>query len=317
MDPFQAPEGHRSGFVALAGKPNVGKSTLINRLLKQPIAAVSPRPQMTRRTQLGILTLPLAQLIFVDTPGLHQPKHKLGEQLNREAQESLESADVILVLFNLDAPPTEDDEQVAEHLRQIGDTKPYLIALNKVDLVPPDRSSERFGTYRSLLPDIPALGISALNGDGIDELVEELIALLPEGPLLYPEDTITLTYERDIAADLIRAAALEHLRDEVPHSIAIRIDSFKERGEHGAYIEATLFVERDSQKGIVIGKGGSMLKQIGTHARKAMEDVLDRKVYLELRVKVLSNWRNDPKALQRFGFLGAQDEGSASSKGPR
>jgi GTP-binding protein Era len=314
MDPFQAPEGHRSGFIALAGKPNVGKSTLINRLLKQPIAAVSARPQMTRRTQLGILTLPLAQMIFVDTPGLHQPQHKLGEQLNLEAQESLENADVILAIFDLELTPSKEDEQVAEHLRLITDQKPLFIALNKVDRVPPDRASERFGAYRSLLPEVSALGVSALNGEGIDELVEELITLLPEGPRLYPEDTITLTYERDIAADLIRAAALEHLRDEVPHAIAIRIDAFKERGERGAYIEATLFVERDSQKGIVIGKGGSMLKRIGTHARKAMEEILDRKVYLELRVKVLPNWRNDPNALQRFGFIRPPDD-SASLKG--
>ena len=146
-------------------------------------------------------------------------------------------------------------------------------------------------------------------------LVEELIALLPEGPRLYPEDAITLTYERDIAADLIRAASLEHLRDEVPHAVAIRIDAFKERGERGAYVEATLFVERDSQKGIVIGKGGSMLKRIGTHARKAMEQVLDRKVYLELRVKVLPNWRNDPNALQRFGFIRPSEDSDPSSKG--
>jgi GTP-binding protein Era len=314
MDPFQAPKGHRSGFIALAGKPNVGKSTLLNRLLKQSIAAVSARPQMTRRTQLGILTLPLAQVIFVDTPGLHQPQHKLGEQLNLEAQESLENADVILVIFDLESPPSKEDEQVAEHLRLLPDQKPRFVAFNKVDRVPPDRASERFSAYQSLLPEVSALGISALNGEGIDELVEELIALLPEGPRLYPEDTITLTYERDIAADLIRAAALEHLRDEVPHAIAIRIDAFKERGERGAFIEATLFVERDSQKGIVIGKGGSMLKRIGTHARKAIEEVLDRKVYLELRVKVLPNWRNDPNALQRFGFIRPPDD-NASLKG--
>jgi GTP-binding protein Era len=314
MDPFEAPDGHRSGFIALAGKPNVGKSTLINRLLKQPIAAVSPRPQTTRKTQLGILTMPMAQLIFVDTPGLHQAKHKLGEQLNLEAKEGLENADAILVLFDLETPPSEEDEQVAEHLRNLQELKPIQVALNKVDLVPPDRLSERSAAYRSLLPDTQTIGISALNGDGIDDLLEGLIALLPESPRLYPEDMITLTYERDIAADLIRAAALEYLRDEVPHAIAIRIDSFKERGDRGAYIEATLFVERDSQKGIVIGKGGSMLKRIGSHARKAIEAVLDRKIFLDLRVKVLPNWRNDPNALQRFGFQATADEGDTSER---
>ena len=317
MDPFTAPEGHRSGFIALAGKPNVGKSTLINKLLKQPIAAVSPRPQTTRKTQLGILTLPMAQLIFVDTPGLHQPQHKLGERLNFEAQDGLANADAILILFDLEGPPSAEDEQVAEHIHQLKGSKPLLIALNKIDSVPGDRLAERFGAYRSLLPDIPAMGISALNGEGVEELVSALVELVPESARLYPEDTITLTYERDIAADLIRAAALEHLRDEVPHAIAIRIDAFKERDEHNAFIEATLFVERDSQKGIVIGKGGAMLKRIGTHARKTIEQVLDRKVYLELRVKVLPNWRNDPNALQQFGFHSSPDEGSEGSKGNR
>ena len=317
MDTFHVPEGHRSGFVALAGKPNVGKSTLINQILKQPIAAVSARPQMTRKTQLGILTLPLAQLIFVDTPGLHRPQHKLGQQLNMEALEGLGNADAILVLFDLEGPPSAEDDQVAEYIREIKDTKPLLIALNKIDRVPADRLTERAGAYHSLLPDIPTMGISALNGDGVEELIQTLVELVPEGPRLFPEDALTLTFERDIAADLIRAAALEYLRDEVPHAVAIRIDAFKERDEHGAYIEATLFVERDSQKGIVIGKGGAMLKRIGTHARKAIEHVLDRKTYLELRVKVLPNWRNDPHALQQFGFQATPDESDASRKGKR
>jgi GTP-binding protein Era len=317
MDPFSAPEGHRSGFIALAGKPNVGKSTLVNQLLKQPVAAVSPRPQTTRKTQLGILTLPLAQLIFVDTPGLHRAQHKLGEQLNLEAQDGLNNADAILIIFDLESPPSSEDDQVAEHIRQLKHSMPLLIALNKIDLVPGDRWPERSGAYRSLLPDIPAMGISALHGDGVEELIGTLTALLPEGPRLYPEDVITLTYERDIAADLIRAAALEHLRHEVPHALAIRIDTFNERAEHGAYIEATLFVERDSQKGIVIGKGGAMLKRIGTHARQAIEQVLDRKVFLELRVKVLPNWRNDPNALQQFGFQALPGEDNPSSKGSR
>ncbi len=315
MDPFEAPEGHRSGFIALAGKPNVGKSTLLNRLLKQPIAAVSPRPQMTRRTQLGILSLPLAQIIFVDTPGLHKAKHKLGEQLNHEARLAIENADAILLMFDLELPPSGEDHQVVEHLGQLSEDKPIYIALNKADLVAPDQAADRFQEYQSLLPGTPALGISAIQGEGLDLLIEELTKLLPEGPRLYHEDEITLTYERDLAADLIRAAALAHLREEVPHAIAIRIDAFKERGERGAYIEGTLFVERDSQKGIVIGKGGSMLKNIGTHARKAMEEVLDRKIFLELRVKVLPNWRNDPKALLRLGYAQAAEENDVHAKG--
>ncbi len=316
MDPFLAPEGHRSGFVALAGKPNVGKSTLLNRILGQPIAAVSARPQMTRRTQLGILSLPMAQMIFVDTPGLHHAQHKLGEQLNSEAREGILNADAILVIFDMEHPPDAEDEQVAEHILEQSAGKPVLVALNKADLVPPDQAESRFNAYSNLLPEMPALAISALNGEGLDELIATLSSRLPEAPRLYEESEITLTYERDIAADLIRAAALEYLRDEVPHAIAIRIDSFKERGEHGAHINATLFVERDSQKGIVIGKGGAMLKRIGTHARKAMEAILDRKIYLELRVKVLPNWRNDPNALQRFGYLHSPDARENPMEGP-
>jgi GTP-binding protein Era len=317
MDPYAAPEGHRSGFIALAGKPNVGKSTLINQLLKQPIAAVSPRPQMTRRSQLGILSLPHVQIIFVDTPGLHQAKHKLGEQLNHEAQESIENADAILVLFDVDSPPSEEDRLVATHLIQLKEPKPMFVAFNKVDLLAPEVANKRFSEYQELLPETPVLGISALQGEGLVELIDELTEILPEGPRLYEQDEITLTYERDIAADLIRAAALKYLRDEVPHAIAIRIDAFNERGDHGAYIEATLFVERESQKGIVIGKGGSMLKKIGSDARKSMEDILDRRIFLELRVKVLPNWRNDPKTLQLFGYSRPTSDESEPSKGKR
>ena len=304
MESPEIPDGHRSGFVALAGRPNVGKSTLINRLLGQRIAAVSPKPQTTRQRQLGILTLPEAQLIFVDTPGLHEPLHKLGEKMNEEALSSLQEADVVLALFDLTRPPSEEDRHVVDQVKKIQEQIPTLIALTKVDRVPEERLSDRRAAFRALLPDADFLEISSTRGDNLDELVKRITVELPEGPLLYPEDTITDAYERDIAADMIRAAALKNLRDEVPHSLAIRIDEFEERNEHGAYIEATIFVERESQKGIVIGKGGKMLKTIGTFARTEIEAATGRKVYLKLRVKVLPGWRNDENKLKSFGFGG-------------
>lgn len=294
------PEGYKSGFVAVAGRPNVGKSTLINAYLGQMVAAVSPKPQTTQRRQLGILTTQKAQVIFVDTPGIHEPLHKLGERMNSEAESSLEDADLILAIFSLRIPPTKDDRRVAERIRGHQNNMPILAALNKMDLVAADELSDRVQSFEALLPEVEMMLISATLGDNRDLLLERIIALLPEGPQYYPQDQITDLYEREIAVDLIRAAALQNLRNEVPHAIAVRIDEYKDRDGHGAYIEATLFVERESQKGIVIGKGGSMLKVIGTSARKEIEILTGRKVFLKLRVKVLRGWRNDPNVLKHF-----------------
>ncbi len=300
---------HRSGFVALAGRPNIGKSTLINAFLGQNINAVSPRPQTTRLRQLGILTLPNAQVIFVDTPGIHKPLHKLGEQMNADALEVLEDADLVLVMFDMSQIPTEDDERVVERVQKLSPKPPMLMVLNKVDLVPLDEILEHQVVFENLLPDTENHVVSSTRGDGLDALLTRILELLPLGPPYYAEDIITDAYERDIAADLVRAAALNLLRDEVPHSIAVRIDEYKERNERGAYIEATIFVERNSQKGIVIGKGGAMLRDIGTFARKEIEAMSGRKVYLRLRVKVLPKWRNDMSALKRLGFVQTKRKG--------
>jgi len=293
---------HKSGFIAVMGKPNVGKSTLLNRLLRQTIAAVSPKPQTTRLQQLGILTIPEAQLIFIDTPGLHNPKHKLGEMMNKDALLALEDAEVVLLVLDGSEPPGEEDRIFGEAFAELKKKPPVVLALNKMDKIPPADLEDRAAQYQDLMPEASLVRISAINGQNLDQLEAQLIEYLPKGPLLFPEDQVTDLYEREIAADLIRASAMNCLDKELPHVIAVRIDEFKEREGGNAYIEATLFVERDSQKGIVIGEGGKMIKRIGSAARREIESMSGRKVYLQLRVKVKKNWRNDPNALRLFGF---------------
>ncbi len=293
---------YRSGFISIIGRPNVGKSTLLNALLGQKIAAVSPRPQTTRRRQLGILTLENAQLIFVDTPGLHNPKHKLGEFLNQEAQESLSGVDLILWLVDASTPPTEEDVNISGLLKKVSPRTPRLLVLNKMDLVNPDDESAREDEFMQLIGNAKVMKVSASKRLGLGELLEALIQSVPEREAEYPEEQITDLYEREIATDLIREACLIQLRDEVPHSLSVRIDQFKERENGMAYIAATIFIERESHKGIVIGKGGEMLKSIGSAARKEIEEMGGRPVFLELRVKVSKNWRNDPNVLKQFGY---------------
>ena len=293
----------RSGFIAIIGRPNVGKSTLVNALLGQKIAAVSPKPQTTRKRQLGILTTDTAQLVFVDTPGIHSPRHKLGTFLNQEAEDALEGVDVILWLVEIPARPQEEDKLIASLLNRVPRRIPLVLAANKVDLVGPDVLPVRLEAYvQTLTREAQVISISAAQNQNLDQLRELLISLVPIRPPEYDEEQVTDSYERDIAADLIREACLLSLRDEVPHGVGVRIDEFTERENGMLYIAATIFVERQSQKGIVIGEGGKMLKQIGSAARKEIEDMGGRPVYLELRVKVLKDWRNNEEALRRLGY---------------
>lgn len=291
-----------SGFVAVIGHPNVGKSTLVNAFIGQKIAAVSPKAQTTRRRQLGILTNEHCQIVFLDTPGMHTPHNKLGEFLNQEAEEALRGVDAILWLVDAAEGLTDEGKRVAALLAQTRRRAPLILALNKIDLIPADEIPAKSAEFAGLVKDAELFPISAKRGDGCEALLQALTEKMPVREAEFDAEQTTDFYERDIAAELIRAACLEHLRNEVPHGVNVRMDEFIERGESGARISATIFVERDSQKGIVIGEGGLMLKKIGMAARSEIEAMSGRKVFLELRVKVEKDWRDDENALRRFGY---------------
>jgi len=300
--PDELPEDHRSGYVAIVGRPNVGKSTLMNAYLGQKIAIVSDKPQTTRGRLLGVLTRPNCQIIFVDTPGFHRPRHKLGEYMVEVVRRALPDADVIVWLADVSEPPTREDKDIAAMLRKARDV-PVILALNKADLVAEPATAETLAQAFLALGDFPRwLLVSAIRGDNREELLEMIVESLPPGPRYFPEEQITDQDERFVAAELIREQVLHHLREEVPHAVAVIIDEFKDRSENLSYIGATIAVERDSQKQIVIGRDGSMLKQIGRAARLEIERVLGRRIYLELWVKVIPKWRRDANQLRRLGY---------------
>lgn len=294
-------ESFRAGFVAIIGKPNVGKSTLINRYVGEKISIVSPRPQTTRNKVLAILTTENYQIIFVDTPGIHRPKHKLGEYMVREAERGLNDADVILTILDGTTGIQNEDELILKLVSKIEKRK--ILAVNKVDLVKKaellpivDRASKvcKFDEY---------LPISALNGDKTDILLDKLVSFLPESPPLYPEDQLTDRTERFHVAEIIREKILLNTRQEIPHSVAVVIEDFIEDDKKPLIrIRATIYVERGSQKKIVIGEKGRLLKKIGREARLELESFLGKKVYLGLWVKVYEKWRKNNYALKRFGY---------------
>jgi len=295
-------EEFKCGYIALIGAPNVGKSTLLNRLVGDKLAITSPKPQTTRRRLLGIVNLPGAQLLFLDTPGVLDPKGALNAILVQAALTALSEADVVLWLVE-PRPSAPDDKVLLPHLRQIH--RPLIVALNKIDTVPKPHLLPLISAYHELLPASPIIPLSALKGDGVPELVAEILQLLPAAPPLYPPGQETDSTERFLVAELIRERVLHHVKEEIPHAVAVQVEEFDEsRRPHLVRIRAVIFVERDSQKGILIGKQGRMLKTIGAEARAEIESLLGAKVFLDLWVKVWKNWRKDPRALRALGYQG-------------
>ena len=296
------PTDHRSGFVALVGKPNVGKSTLLNAWAGQKIAIVSEKPQTTRHRIRAIVTRPEAQVIFVDTPGIHEPRNRLGEFMVETASQAVPDADLVLLVADGAEAPSSEDRSIARLIASKGGTA-TLIALNKVDLVPPAALKTRLAQYGALCEHELLMPLSATEGTGVSELLAAVVSRLPLGPRYYPEDQVTDQDQRFMVAELIREQILEQLRQEVPHSVAVLVDEFKERPEKDLiYISANVFVERNSQKGIIIGQGGHQLKRIGRAAREEIQHLLGRRVYLDLWVKVKKKWRKDENELRRLGY---------------
>ncbi len=297
------PEGHKSGYVAVIGRPNVGKSTLMNQILGEKVAIVSPKPQTTRIRQLGILTDDHKQIVFMDTPGIHKSQDSLGEFMVEVAKAALEEADVVLFLTDVSEPVTSIDRQIAEQVKQVSDPTKVIHVINKADVVKnPDKFKELFEAHQALLPEADYVSTVATKGDNVPLLLEKITARLSEGPRFFPRDQVSDIPLRDICAEMIREQVLKHTEQEVPYSIAVEVNEFKQRKEGMIYIGATIYTEKDGQKGIIIGKGGKMLKQISTAARQEMEQFLNAKVFLEIWVKVLPNWRSDPEMLKRFGY---------------
>jgi GTP-binding protein Era len=289
-----------SGYVAVVGRPNVGKSTLMNRLLGEKIAIVSPKPQTTRLTQLGIHTEGRTQVIFVDTPGIHQPRHRLGEFMVAVATDALREADVILFVIDLTDMPSEEDQRVAALAAKAG--TPVVLALNKLDKIKPEDIQPRLEAYQTLVPNADWTMISAKMGDGLADLLKRIVSKLPPGPQYFPDDQLSDVALRQIAAEIIREKVMHNTEREVPHAIAVEVDEFKERSATLTYVAASIYVERDTQKPIIIGNGGAMLKKISTEARQEIETLTSTKVYLELYVKVHKDWRRDRAFLQRMGY---------------
>ncbi|WP_374048056.1 GTPase Era [uncultured Phascolarctobacterium sp.] len=292
---------HYAGFAAMVGRPNVGKSTLTNSLIGEKIAIMSDRPQTTRNKIMCILNTDNAQIMFLDTPGIHKPHHKLGEYMVRTAESTLQEVDVILFVVDAAEKRGPGEDYILELLRKV--RTPVILVVNKIDKLQ-DKSKlfKIMDEYSRLYQFAAIVPVSALNDGEFPGLVSEITRLLPEGPAYFPDDVLTDQPERVIAAEMIREKVLRLTRDEIPHSVAVEVEEFKEREDESVYIRATIFVERDSQKGIVIGAKGSLLKKIGQQARADIETLLYCKVFLDLWVKVKPDWRNQDKALKQFGY---------------
>jgi GTP-binding protein Era len=294
-------EGFRSGFVALIGRPNVGKSTLMNLIVGHKVAIMSDKPQTTRNAIRGIYTTEEGQIIFVDTPGIHKPKTKLGDYMVQLAHRTLSEVDLILFLVDAKEGLGPGDRWIIEQLKKI--KTPVFLVINKIDLVHPEALLPLIDQYRKLYSFKEVVPVSALNGNNVKNLLQVIINNLPEGPQYYPSGQVTDYPERFIMAELIREKILHLTREEVPHSIAVDIETLKPREEgEGLFVSAVIYTERESQKKIVIGKGGEMLKKIGIMARKEIEALLGTKIYLDIWVKVKKDWRNKVSQLHLFGY---------------
>jgi len=291
----------RSGFVSILGRPNVGKSTLMNHIIGQKIAIMSDKPQTTRNKIQGVYTTNEGQVVFIDTPGIHKPKTKLGEHMVKAATSTFKDVDLILFLVDVAEGYGAGDQFIIDQLAEV--KTPVFLVLNKIDQVHPDNLLPIIQKYSELHEFAEIIPISALQGNNVNRLLEQILHRLPEGPQYYPTDQITDHPERFIVAELIREKILELTREEIPHSIAVEIEQMKEReNSETVYVAATIYTERDSQKSIIIGKNGVLLKEIGKKARQDIESILGSKIYLELWVKVKKDWRNKMGHLRNFGF---------------
>ncbi|MFA5354225.1 MAG: GTPase Era [Thermodesulfovibrionales bacterium] len=293
----------RSGYVSLTGRPNVGKSTLLNSILGEKVSIVTSRAQTTRNRIIGVKNLPEAQVVFLDTPGIHKPKHRLGEMMVREALDSVKEVDLILFLVEPQMPGS-GDFFVIEALK--GLEIPVFLIINKADSVRKSRLLPVIEAFNGLYPFREIIPLSALTGDGVDLLLESVVRYLPEGPKFYPDDIVTDQIERFMVSEIIREKIMAKTKEEVPHSVAVEVEVWTEKvsesGKSVISIGANILVERDGQKGIIIGKGGLMLKEIGSSAREDIERFLDTKVFLELWVKVRKDWRSNESILRDLGF---------------
>jgi GTP-binding protein Era len=291
--------GHRSGVVAIVGRPNVGKSTLLNCILGQRIAIVTPKPQTTRRRVLGIKTLPGAQILFLDTPGLHRPRELMNRRMVEQARKSLQEADLVLWLVDCSTPLRSEDREIAALLQP---SRSFAV-LNKIDCVAKPELLPRMGEIAEALPGCEIIPVSASSGENLDVLLGTIVAALPEGPRHYSDDEITSETERTLAAEIVREKVILETHDEVPYDVAVTIDSFEDIDTKDlTVIHATIHVNRASQKPILLGRGGSRLKAIGSAARLGIEELLGRRVFLELFVHVQAGWTKDPGCLKEFGL---------------
>lgn len=290
----------RSGFISIIGRPNVGKSTFINHVIGQKIAIMSDKAQTTRNKIQGVLTQDDSQLVFIDTPGIHKPKHRLGDFMVKIAEDTLNEVDVVLFMINANEGYGKGDQYILDRLQKV--KRPVFLIINKMDLIHPDELFPLIAQYKDKYNFEEVIPISALQGNNISHLLAELMKHIPKGPQYYPDDQITDHPERFIISELIREKALQLTREEVPHSLAVVLESIQERESNAIFIQATIITERKTQKGILIGKQGSMLKSIGKNARKDIETLLGTKVFLELWVKVQKDWRNKQSQLRELGF---------------